>query len=74
MYGTGITFADLNSNGGHNIKGCGAIYAKNIAGTKCVTGTTVGAGEFRLCGTTDTCTAGTCTAFSGFFRDLAYCK
>ena len=77
MTGTGITFATLNKNGGKDITGCGAIYAKNITGTRCCTpgaGTCPAPSEYHLCGTTDTCATGTCTPFSGFFRDLAYCK
>jgi hypothetical protein len=77
MTGNSITFATLNKNNGKDITGCGAIYAKNITGTRCCTpgaGTCPGAGEYHLCGTTDTCAAGTCTPFSGYFRDLAYCK
>jgi hypothetical protein len=80
MTGTGITFATLNKNGGKDITGCGAVYAKTPTGsnlaTKCCTpgAGCPGTGEYHLCGTTDTCAAGTCTPFSGFFRDLAYCK
>jgi len=76
LYSTGLNFKALNSNNGHNIAGCGAIYASATqSGTKCVpAGYTLAAGDYRLCGTTDTCAAGTCTPFSEFFRDLAYCK
>ncbi len=77
MYGTGITFADLAKNGSTPIPpACGAKYAKGITGTKCETGTTCGANEFVLCSLTDSCTAtgATCQPFSGFFRDLGYCK
>ena len=74
--GKTLSFATLNKNNGKDITGCGAIYAKNIGGTKCVAGNyTLAAGELHLCGKTDDCVGGsTCTPFSGFFRDLAYCK
>jgi hypothetical protein len=75
--GTAIQFADLLKSGSTPIPAaCGAKYAKNIKGTKCETGTTCapGAGEYVMCSLTDTCAAGTCTPFSGFFRDLGYCK
>ncbi|HEY8080410.1 MAG TPA: hypothetical protein VIF62_40045 [Labilithrix sp.] len=76
LYSTGLTFKALNTNGGHNITGCGAVYASaTTSGSKCVPGNyTLQAGDYHLCGTTDTCAAGTCTPFSEFFRDMAYCK
>ncbi len=77
LTGTGITFQPLTKNAGKDVTGCGAVYAKGATGTRCCT---PGADcpkapdEKHLCGMTDTCATGTCTPFSGVFRDLAYCK
>ncbi|MBX3186636.1 MAG: hypothetical protein KF819_06460 [Labilithrix sp.] len=54
---------------------CGALQAFKQGGTRC-RATQCGAGEIKLCSNSDMgCGAGTtCTPFSGFFRDLGYCK
>jgi hypothetical protein len=54
---------------------CNALQAFKQGGTRCATSCAAGT-EIQLCSNSDTnCGAGqTCTAFSGFFRDLGVCR
>lgn len=54
---------------------CNGHAAYNAGGTRCTTGNTCGAGEYKLCSLSDdNCGTGTkCIAIEAFFRDLGYC-
>lgn len=70
-----LNIGTFGKNNPNSPPACNGHAAYNAGGTRCTTGTTCGAGEYKLCSLSDdNCGAGTkCIAIEAFFRDLGYC-